>query len=36
MQVEMQGQLGSLGGCQVEMSKESFIQNLGWERQTSI
>jgi len=28
MQVEMQGQLGSLGGGQVEASEEGFIQNL--------
>lgn len=28
MQVEVQGQLGSLGGGQVEASEEGFIQDL--------
>lgn len=36
MQVEVQGQLGSLGGGQVEAAEEGFIQDLGWERHVSI
>lgn len=34
--MEVQGQLGRLGGRQAEASEERFIQDLGWERHVSI
>lgn len=33
VQVQVQGHLGHLGRTQVEVSEQSFIQHLGWERQ---
>lgn len=36
VQVEMQGQLGRLGGAQAEASDEGSVQNLGREKHVSI
>ena len=36
VQMEVQGQLGGLGGGQAEAAEEGFIQDLGVERRVSI